>query len=186
MIYLKPALPKLWIIPVAAVFMLFWSCAQVEESTEGMVENDQMPDEEIWNGRIEVIEKGRLKSVVQAGYIQLFEEKKLTLMDSGVVVDFFNAQGQHTSVLRSRRAHIDERIDLFVALGSVEVVSDSGEVLRTERLYWDKNEKRIHTDTLAILTTAVDSLRGYDFESDENLTSWTLKNPTGQTFRKTQ
>jgi LPS export ABC transporter protein LptC len=173
-------------LPCAVLLLLVWGCANVEEPTEGIVEQGHVPDEEIWNGQIEVIEKGKLKSIVQAGYIQLFEEKKLTLMDSGVVVDFFNSKGQHTSVLTSLSARIDERVDLFVALGKVKVVSDSGEILRTERLYWDRTNKRIHTDTLAILTTAVDSLHGYDFESDENLSSWTLKNPTGRTFRKTE
>jgi LPS export ABC transporter protein LptC len=169
---------------ILTLLLLISGCARVEEPTGKTTGTEKLPDQEIWNGTIEISNDGRLKSVVRAGYIQVFEKKKLTRLDSGVVVDFYNDLGEHTSVLTSDKAEIDERINLFVARGNVVVTSDSGEVLRTERLYWDKDKKRIRSDTLAVLTTNVDSLRGYNFESDENLTSWSLQQPTGQTMRR--
>ncbi|MFH1861205.1 MAG: hypothetical protein ABH878_00195, partial [bacterium] len=63
------------------------------------------------------------------------------------------------------------------------VVSDSGAVLRTDRLFWDREKRRIYTDTLAILTTELDSLHGYELEANDDLTSWSMKRPTGHTFR---
>lgn len=156
----------------------------MDESGPVLVNNDDIPDQEIWGGRIEITDDGRLQSLVNAGHIQLFEKKKWTLLDSGVVVDFFNNNGQHLSTLTSRRARVEEKTDLFVAQGNVVVVSDSGEVLKTERLYWNKDQRKITSDTLVVLTTKLDSLRGYDFEADENLNSWRLKNPKGQTLRQ--
>ncbi|MBU0518585.1 LPS export ABC transporter periplasmic protein LptC [bacterium] len=166
------------------VMIALSGCAKIDDPSADNDEADKHPDQEIWGGKIEVTDNGVLKSVVQAGYMQYFEQERLTLLDSGVVVDFYNSKGEHSSVLTSRQAKIDERIDIFVALGNVVVTSDSGEILKTERLYWDKELKRIKSDTLAILLTELDSLRGYDFESDENLTDWILKNPTGQTMRR--
>ena len=178
----NPVLHNLFKVILSLAF-IFVGCAEIDEPSTGGERTDA-PDQEIWGGKIEITQDGKLQSIVRAGYIQLFEKKQITLFDSGVVVDFYNKQGQHTSVLTSERARIDERIDLFLALGNVVVVSDSGETLRTERLYWDKEKKKIRSDTLAVLTTAVDSVLGYNFEADENLSSWTLENPTGQTMRK--
>lgn len=159
-------------------------CADLEEAPSNLVDNASVPDQEIWNGRIEITSDGRKQSVVQAGHIEVFERKKVTLFSDGVIVDFYNKAGEHSSVLTSQRARIEEKADLFVALGNVVVTSDSGAVLRTERLYWERASRQVRSDTLVILTTELDSLRGFDFESNEDLTSWQLKNPTGQTFRK--
>ncbi len=166
--------------------LLFLGCARVDESGPVTTDDEVVPDQVIWNGKIEITDNGRLQSIVQAGYIQSFQKKKLTLLDSGVTVDFFDKRGRHTSVLTSERARVEEKSDIFLAQGNVVVVSDSGAVLRTERLYWDKKKRRVHSDTLVILTTDLDSLRGYDFEADENLNSWSLKKPTGRTFRRRQ
>jgi len=164
--------------------LIFFGCAKIEEPSGQIENNETLPDQEIWGGKIEITENGRLQSIIHAGYIQTFEKKQVTLFDSGVTVDFFNTQGKHSSVLTSARAKIEEKLNLFLAMGDVVVVSDSGEVLRTERLYWDKDTKRVHSDTLVILTTEMDSLRGYNFESDQNLSSWTIENPTGHTMRR--
>jgi LPS export ABC transporter protein LptC len=171
---IKSLLPLLFVI----------ACSKLPESQTGESGESQAPDQVIWNGRIEVIEGGKLKSVIQAGKISTYEKRKITELDSGVVVDFYNSRGTHSSQLTSRRARIEEVTDLFLAQDSVVVVSDSGATLRSERLYWDRQARKIRSDTLVIMTTEYDSLRGYDFEADEDLTSWSLKQPTGQTFRR--
>jgi len=171
--------------PKLLVFLLFViGCSKLPESQMGEGGESQAPNQVIWNGRIEVIEGGKLKSVIQAGKISSYEKRKITELDSGVVVDFYNGRGIHASQLTSRRARIEEITDLFMAQDSVVVVSDSGATLRSERLYWDRQARKIRSDTLVVMTTQYDSLRGFDFEADEDLTSWSLQRPTGQTFRR--
>jgi len=172
------------VIKPLVLLLLVIGCSKLPESQTGEGGESQAPDQVIWNGRIEVIEGGKLKSVIQAGKISTYEKRKITEMDSGVVVDFYNSRGIHSSQLTSRRARIEELTDLFMAQDSVVVVSDSGATLRSERLYWDRQGRKIRSDTLVVMITEYDSLRGYDFEADEDLTSWSLQRPTGQTFRR--
>lgn len=159
-------------------------CARLQEPKGPARESEEPPNQVIWNGKIEVTRDGKLQSVINTGRTQLFEKKKVTLLDSGVVVDFYNKLGQHTSKLTSQRARVEEAKDLFLAEGDVVVRSDSGALLRTERLYWDKTQQKIRSDTLVVMTTQYDSLRGYIFEANEDLTAWQLQKPTGQTFRR--
>lgn len=174
MIYIR----TIWI----CLFLI--ACSPIEEPSLPVDLQEMIPDQEIWDGKIEITSDGRLQSVVHAGHIKSFQKQKLTLFSDSVKVDFYDQQGRHTSLLTSQEAKIDDRSDLFVALGNVVVISDSGAVLKTERLYWDRRKKEIHSDTLAVMTTDVDSLRGYNFKANEDLTYWTIQNPTGQTFRR--
>lgn len=168
------------------LWLFIIACSKLPETQMGESGTSRAPDQVVWNGRIEVIEGGKLKSVIQAGKISTYEKRKITELDSGVVVDFYNSRGIHSSQLTSRSARIEEITDLFMAQDSVVVVSDSGATLRSERLYWNRKARKIHSDTLVVMTTAYDSLRGFDFEADEDLTSWSLQRPTGQTFRRAE
>lgn len=172
-----------YLLPGLLCWLLI-GCSNVQEPESMTQEDDNLPDQEIWDGKVEISSDGRTQSIVQAGHIESFEKKKITFLDQGVIIDFYNKKGEHTSQLTAKRVKIEERTDLFRAEDSVVVVSDSGAVLRTPRLYWDKKRHRISSDTLVIMTTEFDSLRGYDFESNEDLTSWQLKRPTGQSFRQ--
>ena len=168
------------------ILLLFvLACSKLPESQTGEGGESQAPNQVIWKGRIEVIEGGKLKSIIQAGKISTYEKRKITELDSGVVVDFYNSRGNHASKLTSQRARIEEITDMFMAEDSVVVISDSGATLRSERLYWDRKSRKIRSDTLVVMTTEYDSLRGFNFEADEDLTSWSLQQPTGQTFRRT-
>ncbi|MCX6640158.1 MAG: LPS export ABC transporter periplasmic protein LptC [bacterium] len=175
---------KVRLFPVLCI--LFLGCSSVEEPGKMASKAKQPPDQEIWNGTIEVTENGLTQSIIKAGHIELYEDTRVTLLDSGVVVDFFNKKGQHASVLTSLAAKIEEKHDIFLATGNVIVISDSGAMLRTERLYWDRKNRQIRSDTLVTMTSAFDSLRGYEFDAKEDLSSWQLKRPTGQTFRQVQ
>jgi LPS export ABC transporter protein LptC len=168
------------------LLLIVVGCSSVGESGKKVADTKPLPDQEIWNGRIEISNRGLKQSLVRAGHIQLFEDRNVTLMDSGVIVDFYNNQGQHSSVLTSYRARLEEKHDFFLAEGNVVVTSDSGAVLRTERLYWDRENRKIRSDTLVTMTTQYDSLRGFEFDANEDLRSWQLKRPTGMTFRQIQ
>jgi LPS export ABC transporter protein LptC len=169
---------------LAPFLVLLIGCSRVPDTATKSDAGAEFPDQVIWEGQIEVVEKGDLQSVVKAGKISLFNKRKVTLLDSGVVVDFYNKAGSHTSRLTADSARVDDMQDLFVAQGNVVVTSDSGATLRTERLYWDRARRKIHSDTLVVLTTEYDSLRGYRFEAEADLTTWQLQQPAGQTFRR--
>jgi len=79
---------------------------------------------------------------------------------------------------------IDDKRHLFTANGNVHVVSDSGMTLSTSILYWHENKEVIYTDQAIVLTTDSDTLYGIGFESNSNLTDWTITQPTGVSYRE--
>ena len=106
------------------------------------------------------------------------------MLDSNVTVDFYNDKEQHTSVLNSNKAEVDQKSNDMKAIGNVVAISDSGITLFSETLTWNSKEEKLHTkDKIMITTPDADTLYGIGFESDSDLRNWKIINPSGVTGR---
>ena len=98
------------------------------------------------------------------------------------MIDFFNDKGKHLSILYSDSARINEHSNDLMASGNVNVVSDSGYTLITQKIVWDNSYKMIVAeDSVMFTTTEGDTLYGVGFESDSDLEEWRIFRPFGIT-----
>ena len=101
-----------------------------------------------------------------------------------VLCDFYDHKEQHTSVLYSDKAEVDQQSNDMKAIGNVVAVSDSGITLFSDNLIWDSKGERLHTkEEIMITTPEADTLYGVGFESDSDLKNWKIINPSGVTGR---
>jgi len=143
------------------------------------------PDQEGWNSRITVTSNGRTSAVVQYSHMEKYSKRQETKFDGGIVVDFYNTEGQHTSNLVSERGVLHEESNDVEALGNVVVVSDSGMTVRTQRLRWDNTRQKIISNDFVTITTAQnDTLHGKGFQSDQSLKQWSIGKPSGVSQKK--
>ncbi len=143
------------------------------------VSSTQLPSQESWNSTITFSDSGIIKAIVKAGHIYAFDNSRITFMDSGVVVDFFDEFGKHTSNLTSKRGSVDEGTNNLEATGSVVVRSDSGTVVRTEKMFWTNGKQQIHSPEFVHITSPTEDLKGTGFESDHNLRNYRIFKVTG-------
>jgi LPS export ABC transporter protein LptC len=173
------------IVALELALILAWGCSN--RSAEHISIPDttgELPEQEIWNSTIIMSRGGETSSIIHAGHIARYKQKTETLLDSGVTVDFFDKQGQHTSVLTSEEGMVEGEENNLSAWGNVVIVSDSGQVLRTEAIRWDGTTDKIVSDTFVTITSALDTLHGIGFVSDAQLENWEIKKPTGKTYRE--
>jgi LPS export ABC transporter protein LptC len=104
------------------------------------------------------------------------------LKDS-IHADFFNQQGEHSSVLTARQGVVDNNTRNLTAIGNVVVVSDSGIVLETEELMWDNQRQKVISEVTVKFTTAIDTLIGDSFISDPDLVNYEIRNARGYSKR---
>jgi LPS export ABC transporter protein LptC len=143
------------------------------------------PDQEGWNSRITVTSRGRTAAVVQYAHMEKYSKRYETKFDGGIVVDFYNAEGKHSSNLVAAGGLLYEKTNDVEAIGNVIVVSDSGFTLRTQRLRWDNAKQKIISNEFVTITTAAgDTLYGNGFESDQSLTNYSIRKPSGVTTQK--
>jgi len=145
----------------------------------GLVGRD-VPDQESWNATITFSDSGKIKGILQAGHIEVFEGKKITLLDSNIVVDFYDEFERHTSRLNARRGMVDDATRNFEAHDHVVVVSDSGTTLKTDELYWDNRTQKIHTSAFVDITSPKEHIQGQGLESDQSLKEYKISRVTGQ------
>ena len=128
-----------------------------------------VPSQESWKATVVISDSGKVRAILKAGHISVYDDRMMTHMDREVTVDFYDTSGIHTSVLTSREAWVNDRTKNLEARGDVVVKSDNGSVLVTEVLYWNNARRKVHTDEFVKITTPDEAIQGRGFESDETL-----------------
>ncbi|MDM7926704.1 MAG: LPS export ABC transporter periplasmic protein LptC [bacterium] len=149
------------------------------------VPESEPPTQESWNSALTLSRAGKPQAVIRYGHMEQYDSRRMAYFDGGVSVDFFDAEGRHTSVLTSDRGEYNSATEEVRAIGNVVVVSDTGVTLRTAFLRWDPRVEKILSDSAVTVTTQdADTLFGTGFESASDLSHWMIRKPTGSTARR--
>lgn len=144
------------------------------------ITGEEMPDQESWNSRIIVSNDGVISAVIKAGYIAVYNDKQVTMLEDGVHVDFYE-EGVITSTLISDRGEVDDETQDLSGYGNVIIEGEDGTILETEEIHWTNETERIHTEAFVKITSPEEIIQGYGMESDANLSNYTIYRVTGQT-----
>ncbi|MCF8306828.1 MAG: LPS export ABC transporter periplasmic protein LptC [Ignavibacteriales bacterium] len=146
--------------------------AVIEASSE-----ENPPSQESWDSKVLFTERSRLKAILYSDHIRMYEEERYKLLD-GVRIEFFDGDGNRTSVLTSKRGKTDDITQDMFAIDSVVVVSDSGTVVRTDELVWRNKDEKIVSDKFVSIVSPKEKMEGIGFESDAALKNYTIFNIT--------
>jgi LPS export ABC transporter protein LptC len=163
--------------------MLASGCATLDKAPSGEPTQMGLPQQEFYDATISFYQDDKLSAVMVAGRIRKFERDATILLDSGLVMDFYDKEGKHSSKLWADSGRTDETQRNMVAMGHVKALSDSGQMLETSILRWDNRTREIRSDARVKFSTPTDTLYGIGFVSDENLHNKRVDFPTGVTFR---
>jgi LPS export ABC transporter protein LptC len=157
---------------------LLISCSP--DSIEEIPIKEDVPNQESWDVTIILSEKGVMRAKIKSEHLEKHYKKSFIFLDSNVVVDFFDKEEKHTSLLNSKYAEVDQKSNNMKAIGDVVAVSDSGITLFSESLIWDAKREILFTDERIMITTLEkDTLYGTGFESNSDLKNWKIIHPSG-------
>lgn len=98
----------------------------------------------------------------------------------GVMVTFYDSDGQVTSILEAdfgiRRARQKE----VRGIGNVILTNNTGEILETEELIWEEDNERVYTHKFVMITTSEEKIWGMGLESNQDFTRRQIKTPQGR------
>ena len=144
------------------------------------VPQTEIPSQESWKSTVRFSDSARVKAVLWAGYIAIYANEHYTMLSDSVHVDFYDENEHHTSLLTARRGKVNDQNQDFEAHENVIVLSDSGTVLRTERLFWDNASRKIHTDAFVDIVSRTEHIMGHGMVSDQGLKNYRIFKVTGQ------
>lgn len=97
----------------------------------------------------------------------------------GIYLEKFNTNLEVDTWLRSDYAHYNEETQIWELRGNVQSMNTDSEFFETPQLFWNQKTERIHSDSSITITKATSIIKGIGFDSNQELTKYTIHNPTG-------
>lgn len=160
------------------ILLLFSSCEEKMAPPRTDLKSGEIPDQESWKSTVIFSDSGKVKAILNAGHISVYNSKSYTLIDSGAVVDFYK-EGEKVSTLTGKRGKVLDATKDIEIYDSVVVVNKEGNILKTSKLYWNNRLQKVSTDVFVKITTPKEDVEGIGFESDQNLKNYTIYKVTG-------
>ncbi|MDC0881270.1 LPS export ABC transporter periplasmic protein LptC [bacterium] len=162
--------------------LILFSCGANEE--ELLESRLSLPDQESWGVKILLTKEGDLRAHIVSGHLEKYNEKEFILLENDVKVDFFDNNENHSSVITSDKAEVDQVSNDMKAIGNVVAIADSGITLYSKTLTYNSKKEKLYTkESIMITTYDSDTLYGVGFESDSDLKNWHILDPSGVTNR---
>ncbi len=68
---------------------------------------------------------------------------------------------------------------LWRLVDDVRIVNQAGDKFNTDELFWDQRHKKIYSDKFIHIEKEETIIEGYGFESNETMTKYTIRTPSG-------
>jgi LPS export ABC transporter protein LptC len=139
-----------------------------KDQGQGTITTADTPDQEFSDFTTVESDSGVVRWVLRAPVARVYNARKLLVTDNPRI-EFFDRQGNLTSVLVSRKGEYNEVTHDLTALGSVVVTSVEGYVLETESLVWVDKLGEMHSEDFVKFTRGKDVLTGNGLRGDPEL-----------------
>ncbi len=144
-----------------------------------------LPDREGSDVTLSVIDDALPRARLGAPHLYAYDDSLLQVLTRGdtarVHVALFDAQGQPSGTLVADTLYYYDQQRRMDARGEVVVHSyASGQTLRTNRLLWLEESRRIQAPGLSRIYKPGQDMRGYGLTADENLTSYRMERASAQ------
>ncbi len=99
----------------------------------------------------------------------------------GIVIHFFEKNGELSTTIRADRGYYERKTDLYRGEGDVQVHNIlKNQKLNSEELFWDKGKKKIFTEKFVTVEESSRIINGTGMEADEGFNEYTFTNVTGE------
>jgi LPS export ABC transporter protein LptC len=172
------------LVLLVSASLLFSACEdKIRPSVLPGIDTGALPLQESWNSTIALSDSGRVKAIIRAGYVRVYDYPRQTRLSEGIHVRFFDTQEQQSSELTADEGVVDDVMKNLEATGNVLVISADSTRLRTHKLYWDNQRQLIHTPEFVRIVTPNERLQGFGFESDQRLRNYKIFRVSGESVQ---
>lgn len=164
-----------------AVLSIF-SCENSVEVIKSITAVTSLPRQYAENVEITYSDSGLQQVKIIAPRLEYYQksaEDQYYEFPKGLKMLIYDHSQQARSSVTAGYAIYRKAEHLWEARDSVVAINQSGEILRTELLFWDEQRQIIYTDKFARVTDETSEIQGEGFEADENFTHWEFKKVTG-------
>ncbi len=166
------------------IIMLF-ACENDISTINSLSHIDSLPMEVAHDIEVYYSDSGKIQAYLQSPLMERFEEEggkgEYTEFREGFKIIFYDSVLNPESQITADYGIRYDKNKLMEAKNNVVVTSiKNNEQLETEHLVWNEKKKIIYSDVFVKITRSEEVLYGDGLISDENFSSYTIKNPSGE------
>lgn len=165
------------------LFVLLASCRknEVKIQREVLAERSAVPMLDANEVTTLISDSGITRYRISAGRWQIYDKAQPPYWEfvQGIYIERFDEQLEVNASLRSDYARYDEDAQLWRLEGNVYAVNQEGEIFETPLLFWSQKDERVYSDSTIRITRENSIIVGVGFESNQEMTRYTIMRPTG-------
>lgn len=104
--------------------------------------------------------------------------------EKGLYLEKFDSVFHVEASIKSDTAYYYDKQRLWKLMGHVVIKNIKGEKFKTQLLYWDENSRKVYSDKSIRIEQLDRIITGKGFESDQQMTVYTIHKPEGVFFVK--
>ena len=166
----------------AVMFVLFPACSGKDKKlTETISKNDTLPSMNSLGVTTLISDSGitRYKIVTEEWLIYDKKNPPYWAFEKGVYLEKFDTLFRIDASIKADTAYYHEKKKLWELKGHVQILSQRGDKFQTDLLFWDEKKEKVYSDKFIQIEQEDKIIKGYGFESNQNLTEYEIKNTTG-------
>ena len=166
----------------AVMFVIFPACSGNNKNlAEAIAENDTVPSMKSLGVTTLISDSGITRYKIVAEEWIIHDKKKIPYwaFEKGVYLEKFDTLFHIDASIKADTAYYYETKKLWELKGNVQILSQRGDKFQTELLFWDEKKEKVYSDKYIQIEQEDKIIRGYGFESNQDLTEYEIKNSTG-------
>ena len=166
----------------AVMFVLFPACTGKDKKlAEAISENDTLPSMKSLGVTTLISDSGitRYKIVAEEWLIHDKKNPPYWAFEKGVYLEKFDTLFRVDASIKADTAYYHEKKKLWELKGHVQILSQRGDKFQTDLLFWDEKKGKVYSDKFIQIEQEDKVIKGYGFESNQDLTEYEINNTTG-------
>jgi len=166
----------------AVMFILFPACSGKDKKlAEAISENDTLPSMKSLGVTTLISDSGITRYKVVAEEWLIYDKKNppYWAFEKGVYLEKFDTLLRVDASIKADTAYYHEKKRLWELKGHVQILSQRGDKFQTDLLFWDEKIGTVYSDQFIQIEQEDKIIKGYGFESNQDLSEYVIKNTTG-------
>lgn len=160
-------------------------CVSCEEERRYYVPNvgdsDTVPTMSTLDVNTFISDSGYTKYNIKAPLWDMYDEaaEPFWKFPEGVELEQYNKQQKTEATLRCDSAIYKNQKRIWQLDGNIVMVNVNRDTFLTNQVFWDQSRRKIYSDSFVHIVRADRIIEGYGFESNEQMSAYEVKRPTG-------
>ena len=164
------------------VFIFHTSCNENSRSVAPAMENsDSLALMSTYDVKTLISDSGRISYSIDAAEWLVFNKRNppYWAFEKGVYLEKYDRDKNIEATIKCDTAYYFNEMKLWKLIGNVDIRNQKNERFFTDLLYWNQEEKTIYSDAYIKIEQEDQVTEGIGFSSNQDLSSWHIKNTKG-------